>query len=379
MDDELASPGVLCSLSTEELLTKIQEWGLDVTEGEAQRFRDNEVDGDTVDCGLTETMVAYLFQGSFKKQVKFNQFVSRMKESSVTLTLQTVSPEDWQPSTSSTSIRYPTNSEYVQAVKTLVMKYPFLKDREGNGYHTWHMSLRRKFKSERAPLVDSEAVRRCKEKFGSTRRGQPNKCQRTSQRNVCQGPCVQGEDLLSIDAHLKVLQCQYQKMQPDTMVVHNRMQQTFAWRQKEIADGMPVEDVLKKYPFLGMPTGTDRSDKIINMGPRMSGNREALKVTSRMLGGGSDPGADVTSRNELTDGPTHRDPPEGISKKLEGRVGFQMAQKQGGVCSDHALLTTFGGNVKPTCRDTEYPSPGSGSSWWSLMDLRIGWVWNQIG
>ncbi|XP_042072862.1 sterile alpha motif domain-containing protein 3 isoform X2 [Haplochromis burtoni] len=203
MDYELASPGVLCSLSTEELLTKIQEWGLDVTEAEAQRFRDNEVDGDTVDCGLTETMVAYLFQGSFKKQVKFNQFVSRMKESSVTLTLQTVSPEDWQPSTSSTSIRYPTNSEYVQAVKTLVMKYPFLKDREGNGY----------------------------------------------------GPCVQGEDLLSIDAHLKVLQCQYQKMQPDTMVVHNRMQQTFAWWQKEIADGMPVEDVLKKYPFLGMPTG----------------------------------------------------------------------------------------------------------------------------
>nr|XP_024659630.1 uncharacterized protein LOC112429768 [Maylandia zebra] len=203
MDYELASPGVLCSLSTEELLTKIQEWGLDVTEAEAQHFRDNEVDGDTVDCGLTETMVAYLFQGSFKKQVKFNQFVSRMKESSVTLTLQTVSPEDWQPSTSSTSIRYPTNSEYVQAVKTLVMKYPFLKDREGNGY----------------------------------------------------GPCVQGEDLLSIDAHLKVLQCQYQKMQPDTMVVHNRMQQTFAWRQKEIADGMPVEDVLKKYPFLGMPTG----------------------------------------------------------------------------------------------------------------------------
>ncbi|XP_039899107.1 sterile alpha motif domain-containing protein 3-like isoform X2 [Simochromis diagramma] len=252
----LQVPGVLCSLSTEELLTKIQEWGLDVTEAEAQRFRDNEVDGDTVDCGLTETMVAYLFQASFKKQVKFNQFVSRMKESSVTLTLQTVSPEDWQPSTSSTSISnentlrlpasfeiprfpknlqlkldnkepchknprdrhtiirvpyeavaqytmYPTNSEYVQAVKTLVTKYPFLKDREGNGY----------------------------------------------------GPCVQGEDLLSIDAHLKVLQCQYQKMQPDTMMVHNRMQQTFAWRQKEIADGMPVEDVLKKYPFLGMPTG----------------------------------------------------------------------------------------------------------------------------
>lgn len=89
---------------------------------------DNEVDGDTVDCGLTETMVAYLFQGSFKKQVKFNQFVSRMKESSVTLTLQTVSPEDWQPSTSSTSIsnentlRLPASFEIPRFPKNLQLK-----------------------------------------------------------------------------------------------------------------------------------------------------------------------------------------------------------------------------------------------------------------
>lgn len=68
--------------------------------------------------------------------------------------------------------------------------------------HTWHMSLRRKFKSERAPLVDSEAVRRCKEKFGSTRRGQPNKCQRTSQRNVCQ---VGVRDILSYKMFLPLL------------------------------------------------------------------------------------------------------------------------------------------------------------------------------
>lgn len=51
-------------------------------------------------------------------------------------------------------------------------------------------------------------------------------------------------------------------MQPDTMVVHNRMQQTFAWRQKEIANGMPVEDVLKKYPFLGMPTGVSQKAEL---------------------------------------------------------------------------------------------------------------------
>lgn len=30
--------------------------------------------------------------------------------------------------------RYPTNAKYVQAAKTLIVKYPFLKDLEGNGY-----------------------------------------------------------------------------------------------------------------------------------------------------------------------------------------------------------------------------------------------------
>ncbi|KAI9547187.1 hypothetical protein NQZ68_020008 [Dissostichus eleginoides] len=31
-------------------------------------------------------------------------------------------------------LRYPTNTEYVQVVQALIMKYPFLKDLEGNGY-----------------------------------------------------------------------------------------------------------------------------------------------------------------------------------------------------------------------------------------------------
>ncbi len=32
------------------------------------------------------------------------------------------------------SFRYPTNAEYVQVEKALIVKYPFLKDLEGNGY-----------------------------------------------------------------------------------------------------------------------------------------------------------------------------------------------------------------------------------------------------
>lgn len=61
---------------------------------------------------------------------------------------------------------FPTNDDYVKVCKSLILKYPFLKDKEGNGYHTWHMSLKRKFKYERVPLVDDEEVRRMKLKFG---------------------------------------------------------------------------------------------------------------------------------------------------------------------------------------------------------------------
>ncbi|RXN32351.1 sterile alpha motif domain-containing 3-like isoform X2 [Labeo rohita] len=53
---------------------------------------------------------------------------------------------------------YPTNAEYVQVAKALIVKYPFLKDLEGNGYHTWHQSLKRKFKTERSPLVHDDEL-----------------------------------------------------------------------------------------------------------------------------------------------------------------------------------------------------------------------------
>ncbi|KAI4798868.1 hypothetical protein KUCAC02_020438 [Chaenocephalus aceratus] len=41
-------------------------------------------------------------------------------------------------------LRYPTNTEHVQVVPALMMKNPFLRGLEGNGYHTWHQSLKRK-------------------------------------------------------------------------------------------------------------------------------------------------------------------------------------------------------------------------------------------
>ena len=54
---------------------------------------------------------------------------------------------------------------------------------------------------------------------------------------------------------MKVLHNQYQKVQPDTKIVKDHMQQTFAWRRKEIADGMTLANTLEKYPFLRTSTG----------------------------------------------------------------------------------------------------------------------------
>ncbi|KAJ7983760.1 hypothetical protein DPEC_G00372960, partial [Dallia pectoralis] len=153
---------------------------------------------------------------------------------------------------------YPTHAEYVKVAQALIRKYPFLKDVTGNGYHTWHMSLKRKFKTERAPLVQNDEVKLIKDKFAHGTKSKlpgtesPITCLRTKPRLELH---VLGEDAFSIAGHVKILQTQYSKAQPDTAIVRDLMQRTFAWRQKEIAEGMSVEDTLKKYPFLKTPSG----------------------------------------------------------------------------------------------------------------------------
>ncbi|XP_040038966.2 sterile alpha motif domain-containing protein 3 isoform X2 [Gasterosteus aculeatus] len=271
---------------------------------------DNDVDGETVDCRLTENMIAYLFDKSFKKQLKFRDFTHRYKE--VTVTLEVVNPEQQtcEASVSPANQRlestchrlpavisipqflqdvqsrldakepvrkkqkyrnkiigtlydmlsqctmYPTNSDYVQVVKALIGKYPFLRDVHGNGYHTWHSQLKRKFQTEQAPLINNE-VKRVKEKFWQAR------LLKTPQESTSTCPkrlkpslesCIVGEDATSVEAQIKVLE-QYRKLHPDMNLVKDRMMKTFAWRRREIAKGMSTEDLLRRSPFLRTSAG----------------------------------------------------------------------------------------------------------------------------
>ncbi|XP_060716644.1 uncharacterized protein LOC132839597 [Tachysurus vachellii] len=311
----------LSSFSTDELILKIIEAGIQINEEEARKFRENDVDRETVDCGLTEAMVGYLFDGSFKKQLKFQQFVRHYKENETIVVLEPVPvkvaqstaelqphpstdpsveaahrglpivtviptfPKDVQarldikepchtvPKVCNKIIRtlyemmaeytlYPTNAEYIQVAKALIVKYPFLRDKEGNGYHTWHMSLKRKFKAERAPLVSDSEVRKLKEKFGHTKQSRSTSASASLCRKPARETCV-GEDSTSVEAHVNVLQIEYQKKHPDISTVKDRMARTFSWRRREIMEGMSVEDVVKKYPYLRTPNGFfDEIDQI---------------------------------------------------------------------------------------------------------------------
>ncbi|KAK2907325.1 hypothetical protein Q8A67_006310 [Cirrhinus molitorella] len=297
----------LASLSSEELVMKLGAAGLELSDEEKRRFKDFEVDGETVSTGLTDHMIGQLFEKSFKKQVKFIKIVQQLKQSqseepsesqtaspAVRQVLKQGTPVPFPPvfslpkfpkdvqlkldnkepchkinsyrhkiirvlqETMAQHTLYPSNSDYVSVVKALISKYPFLRDAEGNVYHTWHMSLKRKFKTERSPLVDEEEVKKIKIKYGHNVKSTGEKeasCQRAS-RSVADEDRVSliGEDAASINAHVKTLKDQYKKTKPDAAVVDEKMKQTFAWRRMEITNGIPVADILGKYPFLRTPS-----------------------------------------------------------------------------------------------------------------------------
>ncbi|XP_023652385.1 sterile alpha motif domain-containing protein 3-like [Paramormyrops kingsleyae] len=309
----------LATLTTEELLQLLANAGLDITEDERRKFIENEVDGETVDHGLTEAMIAYLFEKSFKKQLKFRDFVQQNKEVSFNLEVLPPSPAvepmfvDTPAPSKQNRVRlpaiisiprfpndvqhkldakepchkvskyrntivrtlyemmsqytmFPSNQEYVQVAKALILKYPFLKDIDGTGYHTWHMSLKRKFKTERAPLVDDAEVKKYKDKYAQSRKSKAmdgSAAAGPKQARASSELAVIGEDSTSIEAHVRVLKEQYKKMQPDMVIVKDRMTRTFTWRRREIVEGISVEDLITTYPFLTTSSGLyDEVDSI---------------------------------------------------------------------------------------------------------------------
>lgn len=59
-----------------------------------------------------------------------------------------------------------------------------------------------------------------------------------------------GEDVISIDAHVKELHIQYERAQPDRVIVEDKMKRTFQWRRRELQNSMSAVEAIHKYPFL---------------------------------------------------------------------------------------------------------------------------------
>lgn len=68
-----------------------------------------------------------------------------------------------------------------------------------------------------------------------------------------------GKDATSVEAHVHVLLEQFRKMQLDMFIVKDRMTRTFPWRRREIVEGISVEELIKKYPFLTTPEGVSQN------------------------------------------------------------------------------------------------------------------------
>lgn len=68
------------------------------------------------------------------------------------------------------------------------------------------------------------------------------------------------EDDSSIERHVKVLQMQDEKMQPDTTVVKDHTAPTFAWRRQVTADGMSAAD-----EEIHFPVNTQRCQRTVQL------------------------------------------------------------------------------------------------------------------
>ncbi|KAJ4945626.1 hypothetical protein JOQ06_023307 [Pogonophryne albipinna] len=172
-------------------------------------------------------MVAYLFEGSFKKQAKFLQFARQLKEPEPTTTLTfEILPNDCLSPTCS----------------------------------------KREAKVWASPENNQGSIT-------------------TSVRRSSDIISVSGQEESSIGAHTQVLKRQYLKAQPDSCIVTNAMTKTFQWRRKEEAEGVRADTIANKYPFLktlaGLCEEMNRIHDIENLQHRF--REEFLPILPKVL------------------------------------------------------------------------------------------------
>ncbi|KAK7175612.1 hypothetical protein R3I93_002520 [Phoxinus phoxinus] len=154
---------------------------------------------------------------------------------------------------------YPSHTQYVDLMRSVLMSFPFLREKYGSGFDALLESLRNKFKKERKPLVHLDEVARMKEKYSSSIAG----CKRASTNDeepVCSKTKMpasdnfedDGEDEHSIAQHVKCMQMESRKLRPNLDLIRQRLKRTKKYRAEYISQHS-TKEVLCQFPCLRRP------------------------------------------------------------------------------------------------------------------------------
>nr|XP_054588539.1 sterile alpha motif domain-containing protein 3-like [Nothobranchius furzeri] len=163
--------------------------------------------------------------------------------------------------TLSVQTMYPTHTQYVDLMRTLLMQYPFLREKYGSGYDALLESLRNKFKKERIPLISNSEVAKMRKKFSL-----PNGGRKLRAESEGSDPSVKkiratlemhdgeadGEDEHSIQHHKEAMKKEALKQTPNYDLIINGMVKTQKYRANFIQEHSTAA-VLEEFPYLRHP------------------------------------------------------------------------------------------------------------------------------
>ena len=148
---------------------------------------------------------------------------------------------------------YPEPHEVESIAVALILKYPCLKEDDGNGYGGWLVSIRNKFNNYRSKLRDAGCtevlLNRKRRADGETtqfvlkrpKRGEINHCP----------DHPNDQDEASLEEQRQLLMEESKKARVDESLIKAKMDMTFSLRRKEVVDKQPMVAELKdRWPAL---------------------------------------------------------------------------------------------------------------------------------
>ncbi|XP_041936619.1 uncharacterized protein LOC121698513 [Alosa sapidissima] len=160
---------------------------------------------------------------------------------------------------------YPSSKQYNGICGALVTKYPFLRDRTGQGYDSWLGMLKNKFKKERIPLTNPD-IEYYRAKHGGKKFKTIQASQALTSQVADQTPAFQdviedvvpnavfqhdkeNEDPYSVGKHIAKMKEECKKVHPNITILKDKMKRT-AHERMELIQSHSTRESLLEFPAL---------------------------------------------------------------------------------------------------------------------------------